>query len=68
MSSAGRFAPSPSGDMHIGNLRTAVLAWIWARRTGRDFVMRVEDIDRVKEGAAERQLLDIQTIGLDWDG
>ena len=54
MSPAGRFAPSPSGDMHIGNLRTAVLAWIWARRTGRDFVMRIEDIDRVKEGAAER--------------
>ncbi|HHT40549.1 MAG TPA: tRNA glutamyl-Q(34) synthetase GluQRS [Actinomyces sp.] len=68
MSPAGRFAPSPSGDMHIGNLRTAVLAWIWARRTGRDFVMRIEDIDRVKEGAAERQLEDMRTLGLDWDG
>ncbi|MDO5049421.1 MAG: tRNA glutamyl-Q(34) synthetase GluQRS [Actinomycetaceae bacterium] len=65
---AGRFAPSPSGDMHIGNLRTALLAWIWARRSGRDFVLRVEDIDRVQEGAAERQLEDLKTLGLDWDG
>lgn len=68
MSSAGRFAPSPSGDMHIGNLRTAVLAWMWARRSGRDFVLRIEDIDRVKEGAAGRQIEDLETLGLDWDG
>lgn len=68
MSSAGRFAPSPSGDMHIGNLRTAILAWIWARRTGRDFVLRIEDIDRVKEGAAKRQIEDLAALGLDWDG
>lgn len=66
--SAGRFAPSPSGDMHIGNLRTALLAWTWARRSGREFVIRVEDIDRVREGAAERQLEDLETLGLDWDG
>ena len=42
---AGRFAPSPSADLHIGNLRTAVLAWLFARSTGRRFLMRVEDLD-----------------------
>ncbi|MDO5035282.1 MAG: tRNA glutamyl-Q(34) synthetase GluQRS [Actinomycetaceae bacterium] len=65
---AGRFAPSPSGDMHIGNLRTALLAWAWARRSGRKFVLRVEDIDRVREGAAQRQIEDLQALGVDWDG
>lgn len=65
---AGRYAPSPSGDLHIGNLRTALLAWVWARRSGRTFVMRVEDIDRVQEGAAARQLEDLSRIGIDWDG
>ena len=45
---AGRFAPSPSGDLYLGNLRTALLAWLFARSTERRFVMRVEDLDRVK--------------------
>lgn len=49
----GRFAPSPSGDLHLGNLRTALLAWLFARSTGRGFLMRIEDLDRVKPGAAE---------------
>ena len=44
---AGRFAPSPSGDLHVGNLRTALLAWLWARSSGRAFLLRVEDLDRV---------------------
>lgn len=66
--SAGRFAPSPSGDLHIGNLRTALLAWLCARQSGRDFVIRVEDLDRVREGAEQRQLADLAAIGLDWDG
>jgi glutamyl-tRNA synthetase len=65
---AGRFAPSPSGDLHIGNLRTALLAWLWARSTGRRFVLRMDDLDRVQPGAAIRQLDDLRTIGLDWDG
>lgn len=65
---AGRFAPSPSGDLHIGNLRTAVLAWLCARQAGRDFVIRVEDLDRVKIGSEQRQLDDLAAIGLDWDG
>ena len=66
--SAGRYAPSPSGDLHVGNLRTALLAWLWARRSGRDFLIRVEDLDRVRPGAEQRQLDDLRTLGLDWDG
>lgn len=66
--SAGRYAPSPSGDLHVGNLRTAVLAWLFARHEGRDFVLRVDDLDRVREGAEERQLADLAALGLTWDG
>ncbi|MDO5663195.1 MAG: tRNA glutamyl-Q(34) synthetase GluQRS, partial [Brachybacterium sp.] len=65
---AGRYAPSPSGDLHLGNLRTALLAWVLARRSGRRFVMRVEDLDRVREGAEERQLDDLAALGIEWDG
>ena len=65
---AGRFAPSPSGDLHVGNLRTALLAWLWARSTERRFVLRVDDLDRVRVGAEERQLADLKALGLDWDG
>ena len=65
---AGRFAPSPSGDLHLGNLRTALLAWLFARSTGRLFLMRMEDLDRVAPGAAERQLRDLRELGLEWDG
>lgn len=64
---AGRYAPSPSGDLHIGNLRTAVLAWTFARADGKRFVLRIEDLDRVKPGAAQRQLDDLRTVGVDWD-
>ncbi|WP_338770675.1 tRNA glutamyl-Q(34) synthetase GluQRS [Nocardia vulneris] len=65
---AGRYAPSPSGDLHVGNLRTALLAWAFARSTGRGFLIRVEDLDRVRPGAEQRQLADLAAIGLDWDG
>lgn len=65
---SGRFAPSPSGDLHIGNLRTALIAWLCARQSGRDFLLRVEDLDRVRAGAEQRQLDDLAAIGLDWDG
>ena len=64
----GRFAPSPSGDLHVGNLRTALVAWLFARSTERRFVVRMEDLDRVRAGAADRQLADLAAIGLDWDG
>ena len=66
---AGRFAPSPSADLHIGNLRTAVLAWLFARRSGRRFLMRVEDLDdRTHADIADRQLADLAALGLRWDG
>jgi glutamyl-tRNA synthetase len=66
-SGAGRYAPSPSGDLHLGNLRTALLAWLFARAEGRRFLLRIEDLDRVREGAAQRQLEDLATLGIDWD-
>lgn len=61
----GRFAPSPSADLHIGNLRTAVLAWLFARSTGRRFLIRVEDLDdRARTDVAARQLADLTAIGV----
>jgi glutamyl-tRNA synthetase len=66
----GRFAPSPTGVLHVGNLRTALLAWLFARSAGGRFLMRVEDLDaqRVKPGYEEQQLSDLASIGIDWDG
>ena len=66
----GRFAPSPTGDLHLGNLRTALLAWLFARSQGARFIVRMEDLDpqRVKPGVEERQLADMRAIGLDWEG
>ena len=65
---AGRFAPSPSADLHIGNLRTAVLAWLFARSTRRRFLIRVEDLDdRTHDDIAHRQLADLAAIGMTWD-
>ncbi|MDQ0730365.1 tRNA glutamyl-Q(34) synthetase GluQRS [Arthrobacter sp. B1I2] len=68
MTSAGRFAPSPSGELHVGNLRTAMLAWLFARSTGRGFLLRVEDLDRARAGAEEVQLRDLAAVGVTWDG
>jgi glutamyl-tRNA synthetase len=68
MTSAGRFAPSPSGELHVGNLRTAILAWLFARSTGRTFLLRVEDLDRARAGAEAEQLRDLEAIGVTWDG
>jgi glutamyl-tRNA synthetase len=68
MGPAGRFAPSPSADLHIGNLRTAVLAWLFARTTGRRFLVRVEDLDdRTAADIGHRQLADLAALGLTWD-
>ena len=66
----GRFAPSPTGTLHLGNLRTALLAWLFARSAGSRFLMRMEDLDagRVRPGSASEQLADLAAIGLDWDG
>jgi glutamyl-tRNA synthetase len=66
----GRFAPSPTGDLHVGNLRTALIAWLFARSAGSRFVVRMEDLDRVTSSreVARRQLDDMRALGLDWDG
>lgn len=66
----GRYAPSPTGDLHVGNLRTALAAWLFARGAGARLVLRLDDLDpdRVRPGLAERQLADLAAIGLDWDG
>ena len=65
---AGRFAPSPSANLHIGNLRTAVLAWLFARSSGRRFLLRVDDLDdRARADIGRRQLADLAAIGLTWD-
>lgn len=70
--SFGRFAPSPTSDLHLGNLRTALLAWLFARDAGLGFLVRVEDLDQQRVAAApqvaERQLADLAALGLDWDG
>ncbi|HEY6541317.1 MAG TPA: tRNA glutamyl-Q(34) synthetase GluQRS [Ktedonobacteraceae bacterium] len=65
----GRYAPSPTGDLHLGNLRTALLAWLFARCAGGQFVLRVEDLDRprMRQGATQRMLDDLRWLGIDWD-
>ena len=66
----GRYAPSPTGDLHLGNLQTALLAWLHARLHSGQFLMRMEDIDtpRVVEGSAEANIRDLVWLGIDWDG
>jgi glutamyl-tRNA synthetase len=78
----GRFAPTPSGSLHVGNLRTAMAAWLFARSSGSTFVVRIEDLDPSTRRPApdappgappdrtieQRQLADLAAIGLDWDG
>jgi glutamyl-tRNA synthetase len=65
----GRFAPSPTGPLHLGNARTALLAWLAARAAGSPFVMRIEDLDgpRVRPGVEEAILDELAWLGLDWD-
>ena len=66
----GRYAPSPTGDLHLGNARTALIAWLWARHAGGRFLLRFEDLDRgrVRSGCAELQARSLAWLGLDWDG
>jgi glutamyl-tRNA synthetase len=66
----GRFAPSPSGPLHLGNLRTALLAWLFARSAGARFLVRIEDLDpgRSRREHEAGQLADLAALGLDWDG
>ncbi|MDX6571423.1 MAG: glutamyl-tRNA synthetase [Gaiellales bacterium] len=66
----GRYAPSPTGDLHLGNARTALLAWLWERHAGGRFLLRFEDLDapRVRPGCAQEQAGSLAWLGLDWDG
>ncbi len=65
----GRYAPSPTGALHVGNARTALLAWLQVRALGGSFVLRIEDLDgpRTIAGAAEKIQDDLRWLGLDWD-
>ena len=64
-----RFAPSPSGDLHVGNIRTALYDWAFARHTGGTFVLRIEDTDRarVTPEYIDSALDTLRWLGLDWD-
>jgi glutamyl-tRNA synthetase len=70
VSADGRFAPSPTGTLHVGNLRTALVAWLFARSQDARYLVRMEDLDtgRVRERFYDEQLHDLAAIGLDWDG
>ena len=65
----GRFAPSPTGDLHFGSLLAAFGSWLLARRAGGTWLVRVEDLDPPREvpGAAERQLATLAAFGLHSD-
>lgn len=65
----GRFAPSPTGRMHLGNIYSALLAWLSARKQGGRFVLRIEDIDRQRSRDEYALQIedDLRWLGLDWD-
>ncbi len=64
-----RFAPSPTGELHIGNARTALFNWLFARHHGGNFILRIEDTDRLRtsETFEKNILADLKWLGLDWD-
>ncbi len=64
-----RFAPSPTGALHIGGAHTALFNWLWARRTGGAFILRIEDTDQVRSTAEyEQTIMDgMRWLGLEWD-
>src|SRR5574341_82618 len=69
MSVRVRFAPSPTGYLHIGGARTALLNWLYARHTNGQFILRIEDTDqkRYTPDAVERIMEDLRWLGLEWD-
>jgi glutamyl-tRNA synthetase len=69
-SADGRFAPSPTGPLHLGSLRTALAAWLFARADQATFRLRVEDLDpqRSRREHERTQLADLRALGIDWDG
>jgi len=70
MTAKTRFAPSPTGYIHIGNARTALIAWLSIRKTGGEFLLRIDDTDteRSKDEYTQAIFEDLQWLGLDWDG
>lgn len=64
-----RYPPSPTGDPHVGNVRTAIFNWLFARHYQGSFIIRIEDTDQARkiEGAAEGQLEALRWLGVDWD-
>lgn len=64
-----RFAPSPTGFLHVGGVRTALFAWLLARQTGGQFILRLEDTDKVREveGSGQHIMDSLAWLGLDWD-
>jgi glutamyl-tRNA synthetase len=66
----GRFAPSPTGSLHRGNLRTALISWLDARLAGGEWILRIDDLDtsRNRPGAEASILEDLDWLGLDWEG
>ena len=64
-----RFAPSPTGFMHVGNLRTALYAWLWAKKNNGTLILRIEDTDKEREvlGAREHILKVLNWVGINWD-
>jgi len=70
MTTTTRFAPSPSGELHLGNARTALFNWLLARRDGGRFLLRIEDTDaeRSKTEFTAQLKTDLQWLGLAWDG
>ena len=64
-----RFAPSPTGHLHVGGARTALFNWLYARKQGGKFLLRIEDTDRARhvEGAVEKIIDDLKWLGIDWD-
>ena len=69
MAVTGRFAPSPSGRIHLGNILCCLLAWLSARQKGGRVILRIEDLDiaRCPRRYGEQMCRDIQWLGLDWD-
>ncbi len=64
-----RFAPSPTGYLHIGGVRTALFNWLWARRSGGAFVLRIEDTDQERSTSESKQIIfdSLRWLGIDWD-
>jgi glutamyl-tRNA synthetase len=64
-----RFAPSPTGSLHIGNVRSGLFAWLFARHSGGAFILRIDDTDRERstKESLEEQLGDLRWLGMDWD-